>query len=78
MVLGGYFAVLGRFLVEPLHGQLAAHVFGPGLAGARITLSRLGFTAAVRGGAHIALESVFADPTLVPVPQPHTAGRRVR
>ena len=67
VVLGGYFAVLGRFLMTPLHGELAARVFGPGLAGARITLSRLGFTAAVRGGAHVALESVFADPTLVPV-----------
>jgi hypothetical protein len=30
-------------------------------------LSTLGFTAAVRGGAHVALESVFDDPTLVPV-----------
>ncbi len=66
VVLGGYFAVLGRFLMTPLHAELAARVFGPDLAGARITLSRLGFTAAVRGGAHIALESVFADPTLVP------------
>jgi predicted NBD/HSP70 family sugar kinase len=66
VVLGGYFAVLGRFLVEPLHEELADRVFGPGLAGTRISLSRLGFTAAVRGGAHVALESVFADPTLVP------------
>jgi predicted NBD/HSP70 family sugar kinase len=66
VVLGGYFAVLGRFLVDPLQEQLAARVFGPGLAGARVTLSRLGFTAAVLGGAHVALESVFADPTLVP------------
>jgi hypothetical protein len=28
-------------------------------------LSTLGFTAAVRGGAQVALESVFNDPTLV-------------
>jgi predicted NBD/HSP70 family sugar kinase len=66
VVLGGYFAVLGRFLVDPLHGELTARVFGPGLAGARVTLSRLGFTAAVLGGAHVALEAVLADPTLVP------------
>ena len=66
VVLGGYFAVLGRFLMTPLHGELAARVFGPHLGGARVTLSRLGFTAAVRGGAHVALDSVFADPTLVP------------
>jgi predicted NBD/HSP70 family sugar kinase len=67
VVLGGYFAVLGRFLLMTVHGELAARVFGPGLGGARVTLSRLGFTAAVRGGAHVALDSVFADPTLVPV-----------
>jgi predicted NBD/HSP70 family sugar kinase len=66
VVLGGYFAVLGRFLMAPLNAELAARVFGPQLGGARVTLSRLGFTAAVRGGAHVALESVFADPTLVP------------
>ena len=67
VILGGYFAVLGRFLTEPMTAELRARVFGPDLAGARIVLSTLGFTAAVRGGAHVALESVFDDPTLVPV-----------
>ncbi len=66
VVLGGYFAVLGRFLLEPMTEELRTRVFGPGLAGARVVCSRLGFTAAVRGGAHVALESVFDDPTLVP------------
>jgi len=66
-MLGGYFAVLGRFFLEPMAAELRARVFGPELAGARIVLSTLGFTAAVRGGAHVALESVFDDPTLVPV-----------
>jgi predicted NBD/HSP70 family sugar kinase len=66
VLLGGYFAVLGRFLTEPMAAELRARVFGPDLAGARIVLSTLGFTAAVRGGAHVALESVFDDPTLVP------------
>ncbi len=67
VLLGGYFAVLGRFFLEPMAGELRARVFGPDLAGARIALSTLGFTAAVRGGAHVALEAVFDDPTLVPV-----------
>src|SRR3954464_5852761 len=67
VMLGGYFAVLGRFFLEPMAAELRARVFGPELAGARIVLSTLGFTAAVRGGAHVALESVFDDPTLVPV-----------
>jgi predicted NBD/HSP70 family sugar kinase len=67
IILGGYFAVLGRFLTEPMTAELRARVFGPDLAGARVVLSTLGFTAAVRGGAHVALESVFDDPTLVPL-----------
>jgi predicted NBD/HSP70 family sugar kinase len=66
VVLGGYFAVLGRWLLEPMTTELNERVFGPGLAGARIVLSTLGFTAAVRGGAHLALDAVFDDPTLVP------------
>jgi predicted NBD/HSP70 family sugar kinase len=69
VILGGYFAVLGRFLTEPMTAELRTRVFGPDLAGARVVLSTLGFTAAVRGGAHVALESVFDDPTLVPLPE---------
>ena len=65
VLLGGYFAVLGRFLTEPMAAELRERVFGPDLAGARIVLSTLGFTAAVRGGAHVALEAVFDDPTVV-------------
>jgi predicted NBD/HSP70 family sugar kinase len=65
LVLGGYFAVLGRFLLEPFTVEVRARVFGPHLAGARVVLSTLGFTAAVRGGAHVALESVFDDPAAV-------------
>jgi predicted NBD/HSP70 family sugar kinase len=68
VVLGGYFAVLGRYLTAPMTAELRTGVFGPDLAGARVVLSTLGFTAAVRGGAHVALESVFDDPTLVPAP----------
>jgi predicted NBD/HSP70 family sugar kinase len=75
VVLGGYFAVLGRFLLEPLTAQLHARVFGPGLAGAHVVLSTLGFTAAVRGGAHLALEAVFDDPTLVPLATTDTPTR---
>ncbi|MFD2093927.1 ROK family transcriptional regulator [Blastococcus deserti] len=66
VLLGGYFAVLGRFLVEPMTAELRARVLAPDLGGARVVLSTLGFSAAVRGGAHVALESVFDDPTLVP------------
>jgi hypothetical protein len=47
--------------------ELAARVFAPDMAGARVVLSTLGFTAAVQGGARVALESVFDDPTRVPL-----------
>jgi predicted NBD/HSP70 family sugar kinase len=70
IVLGGYFAVVGRYLMEPMTVELRARVFAPELGGARVVLSTLGFTAAVRGGAHVALQSVFDDPTLVPVAGP--------
>jgi predicted NBD/HSP70 family sugar kinase len=70
IILGGYFGILGRFLTEPMTAELNRRVFGPELAGARVVLSTLGFTAAVRGGAHVALESVFDDPTLVPIGTP--------
>ncbi|RBY98004.1 ROK family transcriptional regulator [Blastococcus sp. TF02-8] len=69
VLLGGYFAVLAEYLMEPLLAELESRVLGPGMAGARVVLSTLGFTAAVRGGAHVALESVFDDPTLVSEPE---------
>ena len=33
VLLGGYFAVLGRFFMEPMAAELRARVFGPDLAG---------------------------------------------
>jgi predicted NBD/HSP70 family sugar kinase len=68
IVLGGYFAVLGEFLLEPMTDELRDHV----IAGApcRVSLSHLGFTAAARGGAHVALDAILSDPTLVPLLQP--------
>lgn len=70
LVLGGYFAVVGRHLMEPLAAELEARVFGPGVAGVRVVPSTLGFTAAGRGGAYVALDPVFDDPTTVPVAGP--------
>ncbi len=78
IILGGYFAVLGRFLTGPMTAELRARVFAPDLAGARVVLSTLGFTAAVRGGAHVALESVFDDPTRVPTVPTEDSSRATR
>jgi predicted NBD/HSP70 family sugar kinase len=63
VVLGGYFAELGEWLVEPVRLELATHA-QPGLH-ARVVPSALGFEAPLRGAAHVAAERLFADPTLV-------------
>lgn len=64
LVLGGYFATLGPWLVPGLERDLPRHVFAPGGGGCRVELSTLGFSAAVRGGALQALSLVFDDPTV--------------
>lgn len=65
LVLGGYFAVLGPWLTEPLESAISDRVIAPDGGGCRVVQSELGFTAAVRGGAQISLDQVFLDPTLV-------------
>jgi hypothetical protein len=50
---------------DAVEDKLAAGVLAPDAGGTRVEFSRLGFGAAVRGGALIALESVFNDPTCV-------------
>jgi predicted NBD/HSP70 family sugar kinase len=69
VVLGGYFAALPEWLVEPIRSQVVAHVLAPGAGGARVVGSRLGFTAATTGGALASLRRVLEDPTVVPVVQ---------
>ncbi|GAB3436929.1 ROK family transcriptional regulator [Actinophytocola sediminis] len=66
VVLGGYFAALPEWLVEPIRNQVVAGVLAPGAGGARVVGSRLGFTAATTGGALAALRRVLDDPTVVP------------
>jgi predicted NBD/HSP70 family sugar kinase len=65
LVLGGYFASLGDYLLDPMLAELRARVIAPDAC--QVVRSTLGFTAAARGGAHVALEAVLDDPTLVPV-----------
>ncbi|HEV7650073.1 MAG TPA: ROK family transcriptional regulator [Actinophytocola sp.] len=69
VVLGGYFAALPEWLVEPIRNQVVANVLAPGAGGARVVGSRLGFTAASTGGALAALRRVLDDPTVVPTRQ---------
>ena len=65
VVLGGYFARVGPWIVDAAMAQLRDRVVAPDAGGCRISLSTLGFTAAVRGGAGVAIEAVLADPTTV-------------
>ncbi|WP_331272332.1 ROK family transcriptional regulator [Motilibacter aurantiacus] len=66
IMLGGYFAMLGDFFLEDMIDSLRARVVDPDTTRCKVVLSTLGFSAAARGGAHVALESVLADPTTVP------------
>ncbi len=65
VVLGGYFASFGDHLVPQVSAALAARRMEHG-SEPRVTASRLGLMAPSRGGAHLALEGVFEDPTLLP------------
>ena len=65
IVLSGYYAELGVRLRSTIHEHLLAGVLAPQAGGTRVEFSTLGFTAAVRGGATVALEAVFDDPTVV-------------
>jgi hypothetical protein len=65
IVLSGYYAELGRHLRPTIQEHLLAGVLAPQAGGTRVEFSTLGFTAAVRGGATVALEAVFDDPTVV-------------
>lgn len=64
VVLGGYFAELGEWLVEPVRVEIAARPHDPHC---RVVPSPLGTTAPMRGAAHLAAERIFADPTLAPL-----------
>lgn len=69
VVLGGYFAFFGEYLIGPVTAGLEARRMDAGSA-ALVTISRLGLLSAARGGAHLALEQVFDDPTVIPVRTP--------
>jgi predicted NBD/HSP70 family sugar kinase len=65
LVLSGYFAEVGRWMVEAIETTLVEGAIAPQAGGCRVELSSLGFSAAVRGGAQVAIDTVFQDPTVV-------------
>ncbi|MFC9330717.1 ROK family protein [Kitasatospora sp. NPDC057015] len=71
IVLGGYFAVFGRYLVDPVQQVLDDRRIVPGTEPVVVSASTLGLSNAARGGAHLTLEGIFQDPSDVPFrPEP--------
>jgi predicted NBD/HSP70 family sugar kinase len=66
IVLSGYLGEVGAWIQDDVAAQLAQGVLAPESGGTRVVLSTLGFSAAVRGGAAVAIEHVYDDPTLMP------------
>lgn len=68
IVLGGYFAWFDGALVAPVGEQVRDSRLTTYGESIEVVASRLGLTAAARGGAHASIAAVFADPTVVAKP----------
>ena len=66
IVLAGYLGEVGSWIQGDVEAELERGVLAPGAGGTRIALSTLGLSAAVRGGAAVAIDHVYDDPTLAP------------
>jgi predicted NBD/HSP70 family sugar kinase len=66
IVLSGYLGEVGAWFTADVESEVTSGVLAPGSGGTTIVLSTLGFSAAVRGAAAVAIENVYDDPTLVP------------
>lgn len=62
IVLGGYFTHIGDLILDEVRRTVRARVMAPDSGGCDVRLSTLGFAAAARGGAHLALDAVYQDP----------------
>ncbi|MET9498316.1 ROK family transcriptional regulator [Streptomyces sp. NPDC006552] len=62
VVLGGYFTHIGDLMLDRVRAVVHERVIAPEGGGCDIVLSALGFTAAARGGAYLALDEVYRDP----------------
>lgn len=67
VVLGGMYAALFDWLIEPLRTELHARAFVTRYADVKVRRSHLGAAAAVRGAASSTLRTVCADPYLLAV-----------
>lgn len=71
IVLGGYFAFFGEHLLGPIRDILRERALTDSVP--EVSASTLGLTSAARGGAHLALETVFRDPGAVDPPRGATS-----
>jgi predicted NBD/HSP70 family sugar kinase len=67
IVLAGALRDLGEWLVPEAACVMAEHTVAPAARDVRIVLSTIDFPAASRGGAILAAERVFEDPTAAPL-----------
>jgi predicted NBD/HSP70 family sugar kinase len=66
VVLGGYFAKLFGYLIEPTRRSVHQRVMAESLAACRILPSELGLYAGAIGAAHLVIDRIVANPTVVP------------
>jgi predicted NBD/HSP70 family sugar kinase len=66
IVLGGYFARLFPFLIEPVRRIVHERVMAESLASCRVVGSELGLYAGAVGAAHLVVDQVIANPAAVP------------
>lgn len=67
IVLGGYFARLFPFLIEPVRRIVHERVMAESLAACRIVPSELGLYAGAVGAAHLVVDQIIANPAAVPL-----------
>lgn len=70
VVLGGHFPALREHLQDAVANALQTAALPPGGLRTRVVFSPLGFSAVALGAAHVGIDQVLADPTLVPVLTP--------
>jgi predicted NBD/HSP70 family sugar kinase len=73
IVLGGYFARLFPFLIEPVRRAVHERVMAESLAACQIVRSELGLYAGAIGAAHLVIDQIITNPTAVPFAQESSA-----
>ncbi|WP_328321425.1 ROK family transcriptional regulator [Streptomyces sp. NBC_00388] len=65
VVLGGYFTHIGDLMLDRVREVVRERVMASDAGRCEVRLSELGFAAAARGGAYLALDAVYQDPGAV-------------